>query len=92
VFAWCTFAVNLWCTFAVNYWCSIRHKVTRPSVWLQDQLTQLLEHGHLTELPADVVATLRRRREQESGRGHWTEGHYRPGLRLRVEPTKPDHG
>ena len=64
----------------------------QPSMQLQEQLTRLLESGQITEIPADVVATLRRRREQERGQGRWIEGHYRPGLRLRVEPTKPDHG
>ena len=63
-----------------------------PPARLQEQLTQLLAAGAITELPVDVVATLRRRREQERGKGRWVEGHYRPGLRLRVEPTKPDHG
>ena len=62
----------------------------QPSMILQDQLTQLLEAGQDADLPADVVATLRRRREQERGKGRWIEGHYRPGLRLPVEPTKPD--
>ena len=57
---------------------------------LQGQLTRLLEHGQISELPTNVVATLRRRREQESGQGRWIKGHYRPGLRLRVEPAKPD--
>lgn len=60
---------------------------TRP---LRQQLTRLLAAGEITDLPAEVVATLRRRREQEHGKGRWVEGHYRPGLRLRVEPTKPD--
>ena len=64
----------------------------QPSTQLQEQLTRLLEAGQLIDIPADVVATLRRRREQERGKGRWSEGHYRPGLRLRVEPTKPDHG
>ena len=64
----------------------------QPTVTLQQQLTRLLTAGQITELPADVVATLRRRREQERGKGQWVEGHYRPGLRLPVEPTKPDKG
>lgn len=63
----------------------------QPTARLQDQLTRLLEAGQAAELPADVVATLRRRREQERGKGRWVEGHYRPGLRLPVEPTKPEH-
>jgi len=63
-----------------------------PPAQLQEQLTQLLATGAITELPVDVVATLRRRREQEHGKGNWTEGHYRPGLRLLIEPTKPDRG
>jgi len=64
----------------------------QPSIRLQGQLTRILESGQITELPVDVVAMLRRRREQERGQGRWVEGHYRPGLRLRVESTKPDHG
>ena len=63
-----------------------------PPARLLEQLTQLLAAGSITELSAEVVATLRRRREQERGQGRWVEGHYRPGLRLRVEPTTPDHG
>lgn len=55
----------------------------QPSVTLQEQLTRLLATGESTELLADVVATLRRRREQEHGKGRWVEGHCRPGLRLR---------
>ena len=62
----------------------------QPPVQLKEQLTRLLAAGGSTELPADVVATLQRRREQERGRGGWVEGHYRPGLRLPVEPTEPD--
>ena len=46
----------------------------RPSMRLQGQLTRLLEHGQISELPTNVVATLRRRREQESGQGRWIEG------------------
>lgn len=64
----------------------------QPTVTMQEQLTRLLAAGEITELPADVVVTLRRRREQERGKGRWVEGHYRPGLRLPVEPTKPDQG
>jgi len=63
-----------------------------PPARLQEQLTHLLAAGQIADLPVDVVATLRRRREQEHGKGRWAEGHYRPGLRLPVEPTKPDHG
>lgn len=63
-----------------------------PPARLLEHLTQLLAAGSVTELPAEVVATLRRRREQERGQGRWVEGHYRPGLRIRVEPTEPDHG
>ena len=63
-----------------------------PPPQLLEQLTRLLEAGQVTELPMDVVATLRRRREQERGTGRWVEGHYRPGLRLPVEPTNPDQG
>jgi hypothetical protein len=63
-----------------------------PPTQLQEQLTRLLEAGQTTELPVDVVATLGHRREQERGKGGWVEGHYRPGLRLPVEPTKPDEG
>ena len=36
-----------------------------PPARLQEQLKQLLATGAITELPVDVVATLRRRREQE---------------------------
>ena len=64
----------------------------QPPMRLQEQLMRLLESGQISELPADVVATLRRRREQERGTGRWVEGHYRPGLRLPVEPTNPDQG
>ena len=64
----------------------------RPPTQMQEQVTRLLESGQVTDVPADVVATLRRRREQERGRGRWVAGHYRPGLRLRVEPTNPDQG
>lgn len=63
-----------------------------PPVRLQEQLRQLFAAGEITDLPVDVVATLRRRREQERGQGRWVEGHYRPGLQLPVEPTNPDHG
>jgi len=74
---------------------SVPHVVVlgeQPSILLLEQLTRLLEAGQPTELPTDVVATLRRRREQERGKGRWVEGHYRPGLRLPVGPTKPDQG
>lgn len=64
----------------------------QPSMMVQDQLTRLLAEGQATELPAEVVATLRRRREQERGKGRWVEGHYRPGFQLPMEPAKPDHG
>ena len=40
-----------------------------PPARLLEQLTQLLAAGAVTELPVDVVATLRRRRAQERGRG-----------------------
>ena len=61
----------------------------QPPPALLEQLMRLLAAGQATELPAPVVMTLRRRREQERGKGRWVEGHYRPGLRLPVEP-EPD--
>lgn len=61
-----------------------------PSETLQSQLAHLLAAGQAVALPAEVIAALRRRREQERVNGRWVEGHYRPGLRLPIEPAKPD--
>ena len=49
---------------------------------LAAQLQQLLAAGEAVELPEDVLRAFAQRRREAARRGHWVEGHYRPGRRL----------
>ena len=53
-----------------------------PPAELDEQLTAILASGEPAALPTEVLRALSERRRQMSGRGVWTEGHYRPGRRL----------
>ena len=49
-----------------------------PPENIDRQIGQTLASGEPSQLPADILQTLDRRRRQANRLGPWVEGHYRP--------------
>lgn len=53
-----------------------------PPTPLAKRLEALLSAGEPATLPEQILDSLKQRRAQVQGIGHWVEGHYRPGRRM----------
>jgi hypothetical protein len=53
-----------------------------PPRTLARRIDRILAAGAPATLPTDVLHVLAARREQQIEQGHWSEGHYRPGMPL----------
>ncbi len=55
-----------------------------PPLEYQQRLRRILSGGEEVDLPEELIAALRRRREELSKMGSWVEGHYPPARRRRL--------